>query len=57
MYFTERSTDDNLRKESFDGSRKDINAAIDRICEFTGENIFQNLSYHGQVLVISKIRV
>ncbi|CAI9302177.1 unnamed protein product [Lactuca saligna] len=30
-----RSTDDNLRKESFDGSRKDINAAIDRICEFT----------------------
>ncbi|CAH1448735.1 unnamed protein product [Lactuca virosa] len=31
-----RSTDDNLRKESFDGSRKDINAAIDRICEFTG---------------------
>lgn len=55
MYFTERSTDDNLRKESFDGSRKDINVAIDRICEFTGENIFQNLSYHGQVLVISKI--
>ncbi|CAI9285713.1 unnamed protein product [Lactuca saligna] len=34
-----RSTDDNLRKESFDGSRKDINAAIDRICEFTGTKI------------------
>ncbi|CAI9276268.1 unnamed protein product [Lactuca saligna] len=30
---------DNLRKESFDGSRKDINAAIDRICEFTGTKI------------------
>ncbi|CAI9286579.1 unnamed protein product [Lactuca saligna] len=46
-----RSTNDNLRKESFDGSRKDINAAIDRICEFTGENIFQNLSYHGQIIL------
>lgn len=34
-----RSTDENLRKESFDGSRKDINAAIDRICEFTGTKI------------------
>ncbi|CAI9292987.1 unnamed protein product [Lactuca saligna] len=34
-----RSTDDDLRKESFDGSRKDINAAIDRICEFTGTKI------------------
>lgn len=34
-----RSTDDNSKKESFDGSRKDINAAIDRICEFTGTKI------------------
>ncbi|KAI3681063.1 hypothetical protein L6452_35845 [Arctium lappa] len=34
-----RSTDENLKKESFDGSRKDINAAIDRICEFTGTKI------------------
>lgn len=34
-----KSTDNNSRKESFDGSRKDINAAIDRICEFTGTKI------------------
>nr|XP_043620813.1 protein unc-13 homolog [Erigeron canadensis] len=34
-----KSTDENSRKESFDGSRKDINAAIDRICEFTGFKI------------------
>ncbi|CAI0474129.1 unnamed protein product [Linum tenue] len=27
------------QKGSFDGSRKDINAAIDRICEFTGTKI------------------
>lgn len=27
------------QKDSFDGSRKDINAAIDRICEFTGTKI------------------
>ncbi|XP_010520074.1 PREDICTED: uncharacterized protein LOC104799323 isoform X1 [Tarenaya hassleriana] len=27
------------QKESFEGSRKDINAAIDRICEFTGTKI------------------
>lgn len=33
-------TDENSKKESFDGSRKDINAAIDRICEFTGETYF-----------------
>ena len=25
------------KKESFDGSRKDINIATDRICEFTGK--------------------
>jgi hypothetical protein len=28
------------RKDAFDGSRKDINAAIDRICEFTGKKKF-----------------
>lgn len=27
------------KKDSFDGSRKDINAAIDRMCEFTGTKI------------------
>ncbi|XP_062174116.1 protein unc-13 homolog isoform X2 [Alnus glutinosa] len=27
------------RKDAFDGSRKDINAAIDQICEFTGTKI------------------
>lgn len=26
-----------MQKDTFDGSRKDFNAAIDRICEFTGE--------------------
>lgn len=25
------------QKNAFDGSRKDINAAIDRICEFSGK--------------------
>jgi len=40
----ERSLNDKLRssvslqKDAFDGSRKDINAAIDRICEFTGKH-------------------
>ncbi|GMP41112.1 hypothetical protein CsSME_00011319 [Camellia sinensis var. sinensis] len=38
-----KSTDENSRSSSqmdtFDGSRKDINAAIDRICEFTGTKI------------------
>ncbi|KAG7948554.1 hypothetical protein I3843_13G013900 [Carya illinoinensis] len=28
-----------IQKDAFDGSRKDINAAIDRICEFTGTKI------------------
>ncbi|KAM2004381.1 hypothetical protein ACFX15_027837 [Malus domestica] len=27
------------QKDTFDGSRKDINAAIDRVCEFTGTKI------------------
>ncbi|KAL6570127.1 Protein unc-13 [Orobanche minor] len=40
--------EDNLRssvqKDRFDGSRKDINAAIDRLCEFTGtKTIFWDL--------------
>ncbi|KAE9459740.1 hypothetical protein C3L33_08398, partial [Rhododendron williamsianum] len=39
----ERSIDENSRssmqKDTFDGSRKDFNAAIDRICEFTGTKI------------------
>ncbi|KAL0464252.1 UNVERIFIED_CONTAM: protein unc-13 [Sesamum latifolium] len=44
----ERSMEDNsrnsIRKDSFDGSRKDINAAIDQICEFTGtKTIFWDL--------------
>lgn len=38
----ERSIDENSRssmqKDTFDGSRKDFNVAIDRICEFTGEH-------------------
>lgn len=28
-------------EKRFDGSRNDINVAIDQICEFTGDNIFQ----------------
>ncbi|CAA0808974.1 Protein of unknown function (DUF810 [Striga hermonthica] len=45
---TKRSAEDSLRKsirkDSFDGSRKDINAAIDQICEFTGtKTIFWDL--------------
>ncbi|KAF5446018.1 hypothetical protein F2P56_031682 [Juglans regia] len=28
-----------IQKDAFDGSRKDINAAIDRLCEFTGTKI------------------
>lgn len=27
------------QKETFDGSRKDINAAIDQICEFSGKRV------------------
>lgn len=27
------------KKETFDGCRKDVNLAIDRICEFTGEHL------------------
>lgn len=36
---SKKPTEENSRKESFDGSRKDVNAAIDRICEFTGTKI------------------
>lgn len=42
LWYIERSTDEKLRssmqKDTFDGSRKDINAAIDRISEYTGMN-------------------
>lgn len=42
LWYIERSTDEKLRssmqKDTFDGSRKDINAAIDRISEYTGKN-------------------
>ncbi|XP_050386660.1 protein unc-13 homolog [Argentina anserina] len=41
--FTNKSIDEksksSTQKETFDGSRQDINAAIDRICEFTGTKI------------------
>jgi hypothetical protein len=30
---------ENSKRDTFDGSRKDINAAIDQICEFTGTKI------------------
>ncbi|XP_019185195.1 PREDICTED: uncharacterized protein LOC109180165 [Ipomoea nil] len=39
---TKKSTDvtkSSVQKNTFDGSRKDINAAIDQICEFTGTKI------------------
>ncbi|XP_022945388.1 uncharacterized protein LOC111449639 isoform X1 [Cucurbita moschata] len=35
----EESKSGTKKKESFDGSRKDINTATDRICEFTGTKI------------------
>ncbi|PON53330.1 hypothetical protein PanWU01x14_203370 [Parasponia andersonii] len=41
--FTRKPLDEKSKsftqKDTFDGSRKDINAAIDRICEFTGTKI------------------
>ncbi|CAH9091799.1 unnamed protein product [Cuscuta europaea] len=36
---TDVGTKSSLQKSTFDGSRKDINAAIDQICEFTGTKI------------------
>lgn len=39
------------QKDTFDGSRKDINAAIDRICEFTGTRI----SLFNHVLFLGKL--
>ncbi|CAI0474128.1 unnamed protein product [Linum tenue] len=43
QFITEKSLEEKSpslkQKGSFDGSRKDINAAIDRICEFTGTKI------------------
>lgn len=38
LLFIDRSSVENLKRDNFDGSRKDINAAIDRICEFTGKD-------------------
>lgn len=35
---TERNFRSSTQKETFDGGRKDINAAIDQICEFTGKH-------------------
>lgn len=32
------------QKNAFDGSRKDINAAIDKICEFSGKNLMRLIS-------------
>lgn len=38
------NTRNSIQKDSFDGSRKDINAAIDHMCEFTGtKTIFWDL--------------
>lgn len=42
IFLVEKSMDEESKsgtkkKESFDGSRKDINNATDRICEFTGK--------------------
>lgn len=37
LLFVERQSGETIRRDTFDGSRKDINAAIDQICEFTGE--------------------
>mgnify|MGYP003702139725 CR=1 FL=1 len=35
------------QKNQFDGSRKEINAAIDRICEFTGKKIYMPQCFLG----------
>lgn len=47
MVHLERATDDLSRSnlgssqtDAFDGTRKDINAALDRICEFTGASSY-----------------
>ncbi|KAK4746957.1 hypothetical protein SAY87_025994 [Trapa incisa] len=37
--FTNEKSKSMIRRDTFDGSRKDMNAAIDRICEFTGTKI------------------
>ena len=42
LWSIEKSLDEKSKsysqKDTFDGSRKAINAAMDRICEYTGEN-------------------
>lgn len=35
------------KKDSFDGSRKDINTAIDRMCEFTGKTYVLCSTFSG----------
>lgn len=44
----EDSSRKSLQKDSFDGSRKDINAAIDHICEFTGKSCQELILSHLQ---------
>jgi hypothetical protein len=45
FYLPGRSTSEKSKsvtsnqKKQFDGSRKEFNTAIDRLCEFTGEEI------------------
>ncbi|KAK1374115.1 Transcription elongation factor like [Heracleum sosnowskyi] len=34
-----RQSGETIKRDTFDGSRKDINAAIDQICEFTGTKV------------------
>lgn len=34
-----KSIDEKSKKDTFDGSRKVINAAMDRICEYTGKSL------------------
>jgi hypothetical protein len=38
-----KSIDDKSKKDTFDGSRKVINAAMERICEYTGKNLLPHL--------------
>ncbi|KAK1281411.1 hypothetical protein QJS04_geneDACA015024 [Acorus gramineus] len=44
-----RSSASTKQKNAFDGSRKDINAAVDRICEFTGK-------HHGTKIIFWDMR-
>lgn len=42
-------------QKAFDGSRKDLNAAIDRICEFTGKSYSFSRSFPSDSLLKSLI--